>query len=65
MSDKKDFTIEGGEVRGLPANPSNFEYGERFVKCRACGLSRTGKELQLVEFPQGHLPVCKGGCRPL
>jgi hypothetical protein len=61
----KDFEIKGGEVVGLSANSSNFEFGERYVQCRNCGIKRPGKELKPIEHPQGWLPVCKDGCRTI
>ena len=57
----KDYTIkDNGVISGLPARSENFEYGERYVKCRACGVMRPGKELVIHNGE----PCCYLGCNP-
>jgi hypothetical protein len=52
---KEDYTIEEGVVKGLP--PGQFQFGERYVECRACGVLRPGHELRIALEGEG--PSCK------
>lgn len=53
---KIDYSVnDDGVVHGLP--PVMYEYGERYVKCRRCNLSRPGYELKVLTVGEG--PICK------